>query len=239
VVNVRSDDILNVRAGPGVSYAVVGTVPYYGRDVDVLVGGKQIGESWWVPVEYGTVSGWVNSRYLARQVGQISDPVAARAAQAVMALKDGDMLLLSALTHPGKGLRFSPYATVQVGVGGDLVFSAGQVSLLMDDATVYHWGVYDGSGDPIDLAFQDYYEEFAYGVDFARPDVVGFDQVVGQGNSINNIATAYPNGVMVEYHFEGFDPQFAGMDWRSLRLVFEEQAGTWYLVGIIQDQWTI
>ena len=239
VVNVRSDDVLNIRAGPGVSYAVVGTIPYFGRTVDVLVGGKQVGDSWWVPVEYGTVSGWANSGFLARQVGSVGDPVAARAAEVVMALKDGDMLFLSNLTHPDKGLRFSPYATVQTGVGGDLVFSASQVQLLMDDATVYHWGVYDGSGKPIDRTFEQYFDEFVYGVNFARPDVVGFDQTVGQGNSIDNIATAYPGGVMVEYHFEGFDPQFAGMDWRSLRLVFEEQGGTWYLVGIVHDQWTI
>ena len=239
VVNVRSDDALNVRAGPGVTYAVVGTIPYYGRDVDVLVGGKQVGDSWWVPVEHGNVSGWVNSAYLARQVGWVNDPIAARSAEAIMALKDGDMQTLSGLIHPGKGLRFSPYATVHTGAGGDLVFSAGQVQGLMADSTVHHWGVYDGSGNPIDLTFRQYYEEFVYDADFARPDVVGFDQVVGQGNSIDNIATAYPNGVMVEYHFEGFDPQYAGMDWCSLRLVFEEQDGTWYLVGIVHDQWTI
>ena len=239
VVNVRSDDALNVRAGPGVNYAVVGTIPYFGRDVDVLVGGKQVGDSWWVPVEHEGTSGWVNSGYLARQVGWVDDPVAARAAEAIMALKDGDMKTLSGLIHPGKGLRFSPYATVHTGAGGDLLFTAGQVQGLMADATVYQWGLYDGSGNPIDLTFRNYYGEFVYDVDFARPDVVGFDQVVGQGNSIDNTATAYPNGVMVEYHFEGFDPQYAGMDWRSLRLVFEEQGGIWYLVGIVHDQWTI
>ena len=237
--NVRSDDALNVRAGPGVGYAIAGTIPYYGRDVDLLVGGQQVGDSWWVSVRHDGVSGWVNSGFLARQEGWASDPVAARAAEAIMALKDGDMVELSSLIHPSKGVRFSPYATVQTGVGGDLVFSASQVRNLMRDPTVHHWGVYDGSGKPIDLAFRLYYDEFVYGVEFARPDVVGFDEMVGQGNSINNIASAYPNGVMVEYHFEGFDPQYAGMDWRSLRLVFEEQAGIWYLVGIVHDQWTI
>ena len=239
VVNVRSNDALNVRAGPGVNYAVVGTIPYFGRDVDVFLGGKQVGESWWVPVEHSSASGWANSRFLARQVGWVGDQVAARAAETVIALKDGDMGVLSGLVHPVKGLRFSPYATVQTGAGGDLIFTASQVKGLMADTTVFHWGVYDGSGNPIDLTFRQYYAEFVYGADFARPDVVGFDQVVGQGNSIDNIATTYPNGVMVEYHFEGFDPQYAGMDWQSLRLVFEEQGGTWYLVGIVHDQWTI
>jgi SH3-like domain-containing protein len=239
VVNVRSDDALNVRVGPGVDYAVAGTIPYYGRDVDVLVGGQQVGDSWWVPVQYDSVRGWVNSGFLARQVGWVGDAVAARAAETIMALKDGDMEELSRLIHPGKGVRFSPYATVQTGTGGDLAFSASQARSLMEDTTVYLWGVYDGSGQPIDLTFRQYYDEFVYGVEFARPDVVGFDQTVGQGNSIDNIASVYPNGVMVEYHFEGFDPQYAGMDWQSLRLVFEDQGGSWYLVGIVHDQWTI
>jgi hypothetical protein len=143
------------------------------------------------------------------------------------------------LVHPVLGVRFSPYATVQAGVGGDLVFSADELPGLMADPAVYHWGTYDGSGLPIDATFRAYNDEFVYDVDFARPDVVGFNERVGQGNSIDNIATVYPNGVMVEYHFEGFDPQYAGMDWRSLRLVFEELGGIWYLVGIVHDQWTI
>jgi hypothetical protein len=29
------------------------------------------------------------------------------------------------------------------------------------------------------------------------------------------------------------------MDWESLRLVFQEEGGVWYLVGVIHDEWTI
>ena len=58
-------------------------------------------------------------------------------------------------------------------------------------------------------------------------------------NTINNIAEVYPNAVTIEYHFEGFDPTFAGLDWRSLRLVLEEREDAWYLVGIAHDEWTI
>jgi len=239
VVNVRSDDVLNVRSGPGVEHAVVGRIPYYGTEVAVFAGGQQVARSWWVPVEYDGVSGWANSGFLARQVGHANEQVAARASEAIMALKDGDLDALSSLVHPDRGMRFSPYATVQAGDGGDLVFSADELQSLMADPTVYYWGIYDGSGMPIELTFRQYYEEFVYDVDFARPDVVGFNERVGQGNSIDNIASAYPGGVMVEYHFEGFDPEYAGMDWRSLRLVFEEEDGIWYLVGIVHDQWTI
>jgi hypothetical protein len=44
--------------------------------------------------------------------------------------------------------------------------------------------------------------------------------------------------MIVEYYFPGFDPQYGGMDWRSLRLVFSDHGGTWYLAGIIHDEWT-
>ena len=243
VVNVASDDVLNVRARPGVALAIVGSIPYHGLDVVVHAGGQEVSNSWWVPVRWRDVEGWVNSSYLARQVGWVDEAVAARAAQAIMALKERDLQRLAALAHPEKGVRFSPYTYVQVGPdaygGEDLVFGSAQLPRLLADSTVYHWGVYDGSGEPIDLSFQEYYDRFVYGVDFARPDVVGLDEAVGWSSMINNIAEVYPEAVTVEYHFEGFESQYAGMDWQSLRLVLEEEGGVWYLVGIVHDEWTV
>jgi hypothetical protein len=243
VVDVASDDMLNIRVRPGANQAIVGTIPYYGQGVEVYAGGQEIGGSWWVPVQYGEVQGWVNSEYLARQVGSTSDAVAARAARVILALKDRDWAEVASLVHPVKGVTFSPYTYVRPLQGApgeaDLVFSATQLQALWSDPAVYHWGTYDGSGEPIDLTFREYHDRFIYDVDFARPDVVGFDQTIGQGNTINNIAAVYPNAVTVEYHFEGFDPQYAGLDWRSLRLVLEPVDGTWYLVGIVHDGWTI
>jgi hypothetical protein len=239
VVDVASDDVLNVRSGPGVAHPIVGTIPFSGIGVEVHAGGQEVDGSWWVPVQYGDVAGWANSRYLARQVGWVDGAVAARAAQAVMALKDQDMDELAGLVDPAQGVRFSPYTYVRVGPDGDLVFSAAQIPGLLADPTVYHWGAFDGSGEPIDLTFAAYYARFVYDADFARPDVVGLGETVGQGNTINNIAEVYPDAITVEYHFEGLDPQYEGLDWRSLRLVFEAYGGTWYLVGIVHDEWTI
>ncbi|MEJ2212203.1 MAG: SH3 domain-containing protein, partial [Anaerolineae bacterium] len=239
VAGVAGDDVLNVRSGPGVGYDVVGTIPYYGLDVSVRAGGQEVDGSWWVPVEYGDVSGWVNNAYLARQVGTTGEAIAARAAQAILALRDRDMQALAALVHPADGVRFSPYGYVRAGAGApagrDLVFSAAEVASLWSDPTVYDWGSAAGSGEPITLTFADYYDEYVYDVDFAQPDAIGFGVTIGQGNTIDNIDEVYPDGFMVEYHFEGFDPQYAGFDWRSLRLVLEEAGGTWYLAGIVHD----
>jgi hypothetical protein len=80
---------------------------------------------------------------------------------------------------------------------------------------------------------------FIYDADFARPQQVGYNTVIGRGNTINNISEFYPNAIFIEYHFEGVDPKRSGMNWRSLRLVLEEQQGAWYLVGIVHDEWTI
>lgn len=243
VVGVYADDVLNVRRGPGVTNAIAGTIPYYGRDVEMFAGGQQVEDSWWAPVRYGSVEGWVNSNYLARQVGQVGDPVASLAARAILSLRGHDLAELARLVHPVKGVTFSPYTYVRPLQGApgeaDLVFSRSQLQGLWSDPAVYHWGTFDGSGEPIDLTFREYYGRFIYDVDFAQPDVIGFDQTIGQGNTINNIATAFPIALTVEYHFEGFDPQYAGMDWRSLRLVIEEYEGSWYVVGIVHDEWTI
>jgi uncharacterized protein YgiM (DUF1202 family) len=242
VVGVYSDDVLNVRSGPGVGNPIVGTIPYFGRNVEVHAGAEEIGDSTWVPVVYQTQSGWVNSSYLARQVGDTGDDLAARTAQAVLALRDQDMEQVATLVHPVKGVTFSPYTFVR-GLQGapgqaDLVFSRDQLRDLWTDSTVYLWGQFAGSGEPIDMTFADYYQRFVYDADFAQPDAVGFGETIGQGSTINNIPSVFPESTTIEYHFEGFDPQYEGLDWRSLRLVWEVSDGDWYLVAIVHDEWT-
>jgi len=243
VAGVYADDVLNVRIRPGVDQPLAGTIPYYGRGVEVYAGEQKVGSAVWAHVRYGGMRGWSNRSFLPRQTGDATDALAQAAAQAVLALRDHDMVELAALVHPIKGVTFSPYTFVRTlqGAPGEahLVFPRDQVAGLWSDPAVRHWGYYDGSGESIDRTFQAYYAEFVYDVDFAQPEEIGFDEFIGQGNTINNIREAYPLGVPVEYYFSGFDPQYGGMDWRSLRLVFEQADGSWYLVGIVHDEWTI
>jgi hypothetical protein len=236
VVNVASDDVLNVRTDPGVANPIVGSIPPYGMDVYVMGTGEEVDGAVWVPIRYQDISGWVNSNYLARQVGSVDEEISARAARIIMAIKHEDMETVATLVHPENGVRFSPYTYVR---SEDLSFGAAQMRDLFADQTVYTWGVFDGTGEPIELTFRAYFERFVYDVDFALPHVVGFNETIGMGNTINNIAEVYPEAVAVEYHFEGFDPQYAGLDWRSLRLVLERKEGAWYLVGVVHDEWTI
>jgi hypothetical protein len=60
-----------------------------------------------------------------------------------------------------------------------------------------------------------------------------------RGNTLDNSLVEYPNGIIVEYHLRGVKADQEGMDWASLRLIFEQHRGAWYLVHVVHDQWTI
>lgn len=152
-------------------------------------------------------------------------------------IENNNINTLASYVHPSKGLRFTPYPYVDI--QNDKVFTASEVGGLNGDNTIYTWGIYDGRGDSIDLKFSDYYSEFIYDQDFLNPHIIGNNIAIGSGNMIDNLSSAYPNASFIEYHFTGFDPQFEGIDWESLTLVFEEDNGDWYIVGIIHGQWTI
>ncbi len=235
VVNVAPGDVLNVRAGPGVTNAVVGSLPPHAQNVQVGETGQEVAGSLWLPVWHRGTAGWVNSGFLAPHAGLIDGEIASRAAEIIWAIKNQDMEALAATVDTLQGVRFSPYTYVDV--DEDLVFTAVEVSLLWEDSSVYPWGIYAGSGEPIDLTFQEFYSEFLYDVDFARPDKVGYDEFIGWGSMINNIREVYPSAVVVEYHFEGSE-QYGYMDWRSLRLVLMEEGDVWHLVGVVSDEWT-
>ncbi len=167
----------------------------------------------------------------------ISNNLIITAINVLQSIKDKDFNSLSSVVHPSDGVRFTPYEYIDL--QNDKSFTAAEVAALGTDSQIYNWGSYDGSGEPIDLDFNGYYDEFIYDEDFINPHIIGNNVAIGTGNSMNNIATAYPNGQFVEFHFTGFDAQYEGIDWSSLRLVFEDVGGTWYLVGIVHGQWTI
>jgi uncharacterized protein YraI len=70
VVGVAYDDVLNIRSGPAVGYAIVGTIPPRGRGVRIVGRCED-----WCPVRYNGASGWVNRYYLAAEPAEASyDP---------------------------------------------------------------------------------------------------------------------------------------------------------------------
>lgn len=152
-------------------------------------------------------------------------------------LRNQDWISLSKFVHPEKGVRLSPYQNVDI--NKDLVFTDIQIHNILASSLIYSWGNYDGTGDLIELNFNDYYYRFIYDEDFIQAPVIGWDRVVSFGNTINNIEEIYTNAYSMEFYFPEIDPQYAGLDWRSITLIFEEYEGIWYLVGIVHGEWTI
>lgn len=166
-----------------------------------------------------------------------TDNLLFRVVEIINSIKDKDFNKLSTFVHPSKGLRFSPYDYIDTETSK--VFTVEEVKGLVDDEQVYLWGHYDGTGDPIELNFNEYYERFIYDADFANPQVIGNNVAVSYGNAIDNSKEVYPDSHFIELHFKGLDPKYEGMDWRSLKLIFEQEDGEWYLVAIVHGEWTI
>lgn len=168
---------------------------------------------------------------------QAKKTIEARAGETILAIKNKDAEKISGIIHPEKGVRFSPYQYVDK--ERDMVFSASQFLSFFKSKDKYLWGIYDGSGLPIELIPSEYYNKFIYNADFASAPEVSYNRILSKGNIINNVFESYTGAIVVEYHFSGFDPQYEGMDWSSLELVFEEKDAGWYLTGIVHGQWTI
>ena len=158
----------------------------------------------------------------------------AMAADVAQILQNEDMAALSALAHPTDGIRFSPYTWVE---NNHQVFSAAALPNLLSDNSVYFWGIEDGTGDNIDKTPQEYFDRFVTARDFTSPDDIQYNTVVARGSLLNNIPTFYPNAIFVEFYVEG-TAQFGGLDWRSQYIVMEEYNGDWYVVAIVNGEWT-
>lgn len=161
----------------------------------------------------------------------------ARVLDVLEAIRTKDMDKLSSYIDPNKGVRFSPYPSVDK--ERDKVFTREEIKNILTNNDVFQWGSYDGSGNPINLNFVDYYERFIYDADFSNPDIIGNNVVIASGNAVENVKEVYPHGQFVEFYIKGDNPDFGDSAWRSLKLVFEEDKNNWYLVGIIHGEWTI
>ncbi len=167
---------------------------------------------------------------------QTKKMIGERSIEVIQAIKNKDMKKLKEFVHPEKGVRFSPYTYVDT--KSDLLFTPAQLEKLPSDNTIFIWGKYDGTGEPIKLTFNQYYDKFIYDRDFANAERISYNKMIEKGNTINNIRKIYPNSIVMDYYFDG-SKQYSGMDWKSLRLVYEKIDTQWYLVGIVHNQWTI
>ena len=154
------------------------------------------------------------------------------------AFKTKNYLAVADFIDPVSGVRFSPYGFIDT--IRNVILSkekfAEQAGNSIQNKIV--WGEFDGSGDTIRLNLNEYIQKFVYDVDFSEPETRKVNEFIGHGNSLNNLLSVYNNCDFTESHFSGFEKKYEGMDWRTLRLVFKERDGKYFLTGIVHDQWT-
>ncbi len=121
----------------------------------------------------------------------------------------------------------------------DLSFTADQIKGLAQDQTVYTWGFEDGRGDPIKMTISQYFQRYVYDRDYTQAVEIGIDRIMTGGNALENLTEAYPGCRFVDFSFPSADPVNDGLDWSSLKLVFQPGNERWYLVGVVHGEWTI
>ena len=152
------------------------------------------------------------------------------------ALANNDYASITNDIHPTRGVRFSMYAYVHLDT--DKVFSRAQFSQYLRESKIrFTWGDIDGTGEMLIVPLPVYLDTWidAKKFDNARITVNKFES---RGNMINNVNEAYPTSDVVDFVYSGSD-KYDGMDWKGMRLVFDEYQGRRYLVAIINDRWTV
>ena len=150
-------------------------------------------------------------------------------------IKNRDISTLSKYAHPKKGIMFSPYS--------DLKNNDNQIIEKKELVKIYEkneelvWGEYDGTGARILLTFDNYFDRFIYDEDFIEYEP-NYDSIMGTGNAIENMNSVFPYARSVEYYTPGTE-EYAYMDWKSLRLLYEIYRGKYYLVAVVHNEWTI
>ncbi|MET3036231.1 hypothetical protein ABXT08_09020 [Chryseobacterium sp. NRRL B-14859] len=155
--------------------------------------------------------------------------------EVLQALKKKDYTTFASFIHPQKGVRFSMYAFIAP--KEDKNFSKADFEKYQPTKTLFTWGSQDGSGDAYKATINDYLAKWVFSKDYTTAQYA-LNKFIGGGNSLNNLKEIYPKADFTENYVKGTEKN-GEMDWKTLRLVFEEFQGKYYLVGVVNDQWTI
>lgn len=157
-----------------------------------------------------------------------------QATELLQAINERDMNLLATYVHEEKGLLISPYYSV---MDNTVRFEKDDIPSLMEDTSEHLWG-YGEANTEIRLTPSAYWEKHLDVERFFTPDEVFVDQQNEEVDPANYLKSVFPDAKIVEFYHEG-TAQYSNLDWRSLNLVFEQDAeGEWKLVAIVNNLFT-
>lgn len=149
-------------------------------------------------------------------------------------LAEKDWSAIEDCIHPD-GLTFTPYSTVGE---TDRTIAKEDFAAAAESQEAVLWGNWDGSGDPLNLTFNAYWNRFVWNTDYQAADSATPNKITLSGNSIENVMEAYPDCMYVEYAVNSYLGYDDGTDWSTLKLVFVRVDDQWYLRAVIHGEWT-
>lgn len=150
-------------------------------------------------------------------------------------LKTKNFKQLEKYAHPILGINFYPYPNFDL-VNPPVNFSKKDLQNI-DSGKKYFWGKFDGTGENIEMNFQDYYERFLYDKDFENANEINLNKDIKRGNLINTLRHKYQEEDIVEIYLPGSE-EYSWMDWKSLYFVYERFGNLYFLVAIAHNEWT-
>lgn len=180
------------------------------------------------------------------RLAQAKPALDSKAKETLSALKTKNFEKLASIIHPQKGIRFEPYSAENFDGAS---FSALEFKQILHSREKILWGTYDGSGEPIEATFNEYYQKFIYSHDFAALQPVDSVSMEYWKKNLKNSLSVYVPGNNWEknypdarvFYYSWPDPEYGDGQgsWGALALVFEMKNNEWYLSAIGHDQWQI
>ena len=149
------------------------------------------------------------------------------------AAKNRDYEKLARFIHPQKGVGFYPSSYIDTSA---IKISATDFLALAKQKKKIDWG--SGSAEPEKLTVEQYFGQFVYDRDYLKIGSRSVNDLHRGGTAEGfNVKEKFAGHDIVEYFFAGIEKN-GNMDWSAVRLVFEWNENTPYLVGVVYDHWT-
>ena len=237
VVLVRSNDVLNIRYGPGISFDIAGDFGPTATQLPLTDVTDVVSGTPWVFIDG---NGWVSAFHLTPSVppevfADSGDPF-----QPVYDLSDvfasnGDLTEVASW----RGLYLALAGEVRASDEDLPRFRPAELSSLLDESEPFYWGYCVES----DCTPGDFSEEV--GARFVSAATDSDTELIlntlrpGPGGVLASaiIPIEFENFNFVAVHDPGDDPDFDGLDWMTWYVFIETDADGPHVVGLLLDQW--
>jgi hypothetical protein len=233
VVLVAQNDVLNIRSGPGVSNAIIGSFAYNAVNVMRTGPSQQVDGAEWVEalMPDGINKGWVNFIYLTEQVSRETFCADTRIppliGQLKQAMTTSNGALLDSLVSPKHGLNMNYWPSSDT-----VSYTSATVQTVFTDPQVINWGSGGGSGNIDSGTFAQIVQPQIVDV-FNSAYELNCD-ALSYGQSYTNVVSYTKTNI---HYYSVVKPPIVELDWKVWLIRIEYVNGSPHLFGAVHYVW--